>query len=86
MYLLSWVGKVHVRTLKEYTVTEIPSCIEPTVKLGIPEFQVEFLTKMCSTACVSSTHQHNNYLGYFQSYTIVESLHNSTSEMRSKRL
>ena len=50
--VVSWVGKVHAHTHKEYTVIEIPCCIEPTVKPGIPEFHAEFLSKMISTVCV----------------------------------
>ena len=50
-YVVSWVGKVHAHT-SEYTVIEIPCCIEPTVKPGIPEFHAEFLSKTISTVCV----------------------------------
>ena len=83
-YMVLWVGKLHAHTHKEYTVIEIPCCIEPTVKSGIPEFHAEFLSKMFSTVCAWSTHPLNSYLGHFKSYMIVELLHNSTSEMRSK--
>ena len=39
-YVVSWVCKVCARTHKEYTVIEIPCCIEPTVKPRIPEFHL----------------------------------------------
>ena len=54
---------------------------------GITEFHAEFLRKTFSTVCLINTPpMTNNYLGCFQSYMIVESLHNSGSEMKSKWL